>query len=122
MARRITGIGAASLKYTPIMAVGLAIFQYYQKAGGISGFVYDLKNLNMDVLQAEWKKIAMAMALYTGADTLVARFVPGKARYVVKAIMYYFATTQMLDVLNAMYSPAVVTNGGSAAAIGARGY
>ena len=120
MARRIAGIGAGMLKYFPVGAVVLAIYQYYQNAGGIQGFLYDIKNLDMRVLQTQWTKIAMAVAFFVGAD-VVARYVPGKMRYVAKAIMYYFGASQMLDVLNAMYMPAaMVTQGAAAAEV--RGY
>ena len=119
MARRITGIGAGMLKYMPIGAVALAIYQYYQNAGGLSGFMYDIKNLDMAVLQTQWTKIGMGIAFFVGAD-VVARYVPGKMRYVAKAVMYYFGASQMLDVLNAMYTPAAVTQGGVGAEV--RGY
>ena len=119
MARRITGIGASALKYAPVGAVALAIYQYYQNAGGLSGFMYDIKNLDMGVLQTQWTKIGMGIAFFVGAD-VVARYVPGKMRYVAKALMYYFGASQMLDVLNAMYSPAAITSGVVGAEV--RGY
>ena len=121
MAKRITGIGAGLLKHAPWAAVLLAVYQYYRDAGGVQGFLYDIKNLDMNTLQANWTKIAMATGFFVGAD-LVARYVPGKMRYVVKAVMYYFGASQLLDVLNAMYSPAAVTQGAGAIAGEVRGY
>ena len=102
MAKRITGIGVAALKYMPVLAVLLAIFQYYREAGGIAGFFQDIKNFNMKVLEAKWTSVAMGIAFFVGAD-VVARYVPGKMRYVAKAAMYYFGASQMLAVLQGMY-------------------
>lgn len=121
MARRISGIGAGMLKYMPVGAVVLAVYQYYQNAGGIQGFLYDIKNLDMGVLQTQWTKIGMGIAFFVGAD-VVARYVPGKMRYVAKAVMYYFGASQMLDVLNAMYTTPAVTQGATGAGVGVRGY
>ena len=102
MAARIKGIGAGLLKHAPWGAVALAIYQYYRDAGGVQGFLYDIKNLNMDVLQAQWTKVAMAIGFFVGAD-VIARYVPGKMKYVVKAVMYYFGASQLLSVLQGMY-------------------
>ena len=121
MARSVKGVGASLVKHAPWAAVLLAIYQYYRDAGGVQGFMYDIKNLDMNVLQANWTKIAMATGFFVGAD-VIARYVPGKMRYVVKAVMYYFGASQLLDVLNAMYSPAAITQGGAAAPMEVRGY
>jgi len=102
MARRITGIGAAALKYMPILAVLLAIYQYYREAGGIAGFFQDIKNFNMKVLEQKWTSVAMGVAFFVGAD-VVARYVPGKMKHVIKAVMYYFGASQILAVLQGMY-------------------
>lgn len=102
MAKRITGMGAALLKYFPIIAVLLAVYQYYREAGGIAGFIADLKGFNMKVLEAKWTSVAMGIAFFVGAD-VVSRYVPGKMKYVAKAIMYYFGASQLLAVLQGMY-------------------
>lgn len=102
MARRITGVGAALLKYFPILAVLLAIYQYYREASGIAGFFQDIKNFNMKVLEQKWTSVAMGVAFFVSAD-VVARYVPGRMKYVVKAVMYYFGASQMLAVLQGMY-------------------
>lgn len=102
MARRIAGIGAATLKYLPVLSVLLAIYQYYKAAGGFAGFLNDIKNFNMKRLEQKWTQVAMGAAFFVGAD-VVARYVPGKMRHVAKAIMYYFGASQMLDVLQGMY-------------------
>ena len=104
MAKRITGIGAAALKHAPWAAVALAVYQYYKDTGGIQGFMFDIKNIKMSTLQANWTKIAMGIGFFVGAD-VVSRYVPGKLRYVVKAIMYYFGASQLLEVVNVMYTP-----------------
>ena len=106
-------MGAGLLKHAPWAAVVLAIYQYYKDAGGMAGFMYDIKTLNMKTLQDQWTKIGMAIAFFVGAD-LVARYVPGKMKYAVKAIMYYFGASQFLDVLNAMYTPGEVQGSGAA--------
>jgi len=71
----------------------------------LQGFLFDIKNIKMSTLQANWTKMAMGIGFFVGAD-VVSRYVPGKLRYVVKAIMYYFGASQMLEVINAMYTPA----------------
>ena len=121
MARSVKGVGASLIKHAPWAAVLLAIYQYYKDAGGVEGFLYDIKNLNMDVLQGNWTKIAMATGFFVGAD-VVARYVPGKMRYVVKAVMYYFGASQLLDVLNAMYTPAGAAISGGGMVTEVRGY
>lgn len=113
MAKRITGIGIGTIKHAPWLAIILAIYQYYKDAGGFQGFLNDIKNLNMSTIQARWTNIAMAIAIFVGAD-VVARYVPGKSKHVVKAVMYYFGASQMLDVLQGMYieqGPGAATNG-----------
>jgi len=102
MAKRITGLGAATLKYFPILAVLLAIYQYYREAGGIQGFLNDVKNFNMKMLEAKWTTMAIGIAFFVGAD-VVARYVPGKMQHVAKAIMYYIGASQILSVLQGMY-------------------
>lgn len=102
MAKRITGMGAALLKYFPVLAVLLAIYQYYREAGGFQGFLNDIRNLNMKVLEAKWASVAMGVMFFVGAD-VVTRYVPGKMRYVAKAVMYYFGASQILAVLQGMY-------------------
>ena len=102
MAKRITGLGANLLKYFPILAVVLAIYQYYKEAMGFSGFLQDIKNFNIKVLEQKWTSVAMGIAFFVGAD-IVARYVPGKMKYVVKAVMYYFGASQILAVLQGMY-------------------
>jgi len=102
MAKRITGMGAALLKYFPILAVLLAIYQYYREAGGVQGFLNDIRNFNMKVLEAKWTSVAMGIAFFVGAD-IVARYVPGKMKHVTKAVMYYFGASQILAVLQGMY-------------------
>ena len=121
MARRIAGIGAGLVKHAPWAAVLLAIYQYYQTAGGMQGFLYDIKNLDMKMLQAQWTKMAMGIAFFVGAD-VVARYVPGKMRYIAKAAMYYFGASQMLDVLQSMYAPSAVAQGSIRAGAEVRGY
>lgn len=102
MAKRITGMGAALLKYFPILAVVLAIYQYYREAGGIQGFLNDIRNFNMKVLEQKWTSVAMGIAFFVGAD-MIARYVPGKMKHIAKAIMYYFGASQILAVLQGMY-------------------
>ena len=103
MAARIRGLGAGLLKYFPILAILLAIYQYYREAGGIQGFLLDIKNLSMKQLEAKWTTVAIGIAMFVGADVL-ARYVPGKLKYVVKAIMYYLGASQLLSVLQGMYT------------------
>lgn len=119
MAKRISGIGAGLLKHAPWAAVLLAVYQYYKDTGGVQGLLWDVKNLNMSTLQANWTKIAMGIGFFVGAD-VVSRYVPGKLKYVVKAIMYYFGASQMLEVINSMYIAPAVTQGAGAAEV--RGY
>lgn len=122
MAKRASKITGDVVKHMPWLAVVLAIYQYYQAAGGIQGFLYDIKNLNMAVLQNQWTKIGMAVAFFGGAG-IVSRYVPGKMKYVVEAIMFYFGASQMLDVLQGMYTaPAAVAQGGAVANVEVRGY
>jgi len=102
MAKRITGLGANLLKYFPILAVVLAIYQYYREAGGVAGFLADIKGFNIKVLEAKWTTVAMGVAFFVGAD-LVAKYVPGKMKHIVKAVMYYFGASQILAVLQGMY-------------------
>ena len=120
MAKRFTGLGAGLLKHAPWLAVILAIYQYYKDTGGVQGFMEDIKNLNMATLQSNWTKIAMGIGFIVGAD-VVSRYVPGKMKYAVKAIMYYFGASQFLEVVNVMYTPPgeVVGNGGG---VEVRGY
>lgn len=121
MAKRISGIGAGLLKHAPWLAVILAIYQYYRDTGGIAGFMDDIKNLNMSTLQANWTKIGMGIAFFVGAD-VVSRYVPGKLKYVVKAIMYYFGASQMLEVVNVMYTAPGNVAGSGVASAEVRGY
>lgn len=109
MAKRITGLGAATLKYFPILAVVLAIYQYYREAGGFAGFLADIKGFNMKVLEAKWTSMAMGIAFFVGAD-VVSRYVPGKMKHIVKAVMYYFGASQILAVLQGMYIQTEVQN------------
>lgn len=107
MAKRITGLGMASLQYFPVLSVLLAIYQYYREAGGVPGFLNDIKNFNMKVLEQKWTTVAMGIAFFVGAD-IVSRYVPGKMRHVVKAIMYYLGASQMLSVMQGMWMEAPV--------------
>ena len=102
MARRIKGIGAEALKYFPVLAVLLAIYQYYREAGGFAGFLSDIKNFNMKMLEQKWTTVAMGVAFFVGAD-IIAKYVPGKMRFVAKAVMYYLGASQLLSVLQGMY-------------------
>ena len=117
---KVGSIGRGLLKHAPWVALVLAVYQYYKSAGGIEGFLYDIKNLNMDVLQANWQKVGMSVACFVGAEKLT-KFVPGQARYLVKAVLYYFGASMILDILQSMYSPAAITQGG-AAPMEMRGY
>ena len=105
MATKTSKLTTAMVKHLPWLAVVLAIYQYYNEAGGLQGFLFDLKNLNMRTLQAQWAKIGIGMALFAGA-AVVSKFVPGKMKYLVEGIMFYFGASQILDVLQAMYTPA----------------
>lgn len=102
MAKRISGIGVGALKYAPFLAIILAIYQYYKEAGGFQGFLNDIKNISMKDLEAKWTAIGMGVALIVGAD-VAARYVPGKLKHVVKAIMYYMGAAQLLSVLQGMW-------------------
>lgn len=102
MAKRITGLGMASLQYFPVLSVLLAIYQYYREAGGVTGFLNDIKNFNMKVLEQKWTTVAMGIAFFVGAD-VVSRYVPGKMKHIVKAIMYYLGASQLLAVLQGMW-------------------
>ena len=121
MARSVKGVGASLIKHAPWAAVLLAIYQYYKDTGGVQGFMDDIKNLNMSTLQANWTKIAMGIAFFVGAD-VVARYVPGKMKYAVKAVMYYFGASQMLEVVNVMYTAPGSVAGSGGAAMEVRGY
>ncbi len=101
MARR-KGIGAEVLKYFPILAVFLALYQYYRDAGGIPGFLEDIKHFNMEMLEQKWTTIAIGIAFFAGSG-IVSRYVPGKMKYVAEAIMIYIGTSQLLSVLQGMY-------------------
>ena len=118
---KIPAIGANLLKHAPWLAVILAVYQYYKDTGGVQGFMDDIKNLNMSTLQSNWTKIGMGIAFFVGAD-VVSRYVPGKLKYVVKAIMYYFGASQMLEVVNVMYTPPGEVVGSGGAAVEVRGY
>ena len=98
MAKRISGFGVSMLKYAPFLAILLAIYQYYKEAGGIQGFLNDIKNLSMKQLEARWTAVAMGIGFIVAAD-VVARYVPGKLKHVVKAVMYYMGASQLLSVL-----------------------
>ena len=102
MARRIKGIGAEIFKYFPILAVILAIYQYYRDAGGFAGFMEDIKHFNMKMLEAKWTTVAIGIAFFAGSG-IVSRYVPGKMRYLAEAIMIYIGTSQLLSVLQGMY-------------------
>lgn len=102
MAKRISGFGVSMLKYAPFLAILLAIYQYYKEAGGIQGFLNDIKNLSMKQLEARWTAVAMGIGFIVAAD-VVARYVPGKLKHVVKAVMYYMGASQLLSVLQGMW-------------------
>ena len=102
MARRIKGIGAEIFKYFPILAVLLAIYQYYRDAGGLAGFLEDLKHFNMKMLEQKWTTVAIGIAFFAGSG-IVARYVPGKMKHLAEAIMIYIGTSQLLSVLQGMY-------------------
>ncbi len=102
MARRIKGIGAEVLKYFPLLGVLLALYQYYRDAGGLPGFLEDLKHFNMQMLEQKWTTVAIGIAFFAGSG-IVARYVPGKMKYLAEAIMIYIGTSQILSVLQEMY-------------------
>lgn len=102
MAKRITGLGANMLKYLPVGAIGLSFYQYYKDAGGFEGLVNDIKGFNISQVKTQWSSLAMGIGMIIGAD-VISRYVPGKLRYVVKAILYYLGTSQILSVLQGMY-------------------
>ena len=110
---KVSSIGRGLMKHAPWVAIVLAVYQYYKEAGGIEGFLFDIKNLNMDTLQAGWQKVGIAIACFVGAEKL-AKYVPGQTRYLVKAVLYYFGASMLLDLLQSMYTPAVITQGGAA--------
>ena len=112
MARRIKGIGAEIFKYFPMLAVLLAIYQYYREAGGIPGFLEDIKHFNMQMLEQKWTTVAIGIAFFAGSG-IVSRYVPGKMKHLAEAIMIYIGTTQILSVLQGMYVYVPPTNQGS---------
>jgi len=101
MARRVK-IGAEITKYFPVLAVALSIYQYYREAGGVAGFLEDIKHFNMAMLEARWTTVAIGIAFFAGSG-IVSRYVPGKMKYVAEAIMIYIGASQLLSVLQGMY-------------------
>jgi len=99
---RIAGIGSALLKYLPFVAIFVAIYQYYKDAGGFPGFLEDIRNIDATKLQAGWVNIAVGVGLIIGAD-VIARYIPGRLRFIVRAVMYYLGATRLLTVLQGMY-------------------
>ncbi len=101
MVRRIK-IGEEILKYFPIVAVALSLYQYYREANGIAGFLEDIKHFNMAMLEARWTTVAIGIAFFAGSG-VVARYVPGKMKHLAEAILIYIGTSQLLSVLQGMY-------------------
>ena len=113
MAKRIKGIGVEVVKYFPILAVLLAIYQYYREAGGIAGFLEDIKHFNMAMLEERWTTVAIGIAFFAGSG-VVAAYVPGKAKHIAEAVLIYIGMSQLLSVLQGMYvvSPPAVQGQG----------
>ena len=41
---KVSSIGRGLMKHAPWVAIVLAVYQYYKEAGGIEGFLFDIKN------------------------------------------------------------------------------